>query len=174
MHIAALPYPTKVGCVDLARCSLTRSHLVDCRSPLTSQLPPSHTQQQPSDPRVMAHPATTFSLSSHALDTTLGRPAANLQMTLARQVAGAVAGTWEPLATVATNSDGRVPASEMPPSLEPGLYQLTFQTGAYFAAHGVTDTIYPFVQIAFETRAAQHYHIPLLLSPFAYSTYRGS
>jgi 5-hydroxyisourate hydrolase len=59
-------------------------------------------------------------------------------------------------------------------ALERGVYRLTFEVGEYFGAAGV-DTFYPSVQVTFEVRdAAQHYHVPLLVSPFGYSTYRGS
>jgi 5-hydroxyisourate hydrolase len=103
-------------------------------------------------------------LSTHVLDAVTGRPAAAITVILTD-----ADGTT--LATAATDPDGRVKALA---DLDPGIYRLTFATGAYFAAREVT-TFYPEVVIAFEVTDAQaHYHVPLLLSPYAYSTYRGS
>jgi len=73
--------------------------------------------------------------------------------------------------TEQTDADGRLRLSGQMP---PGVYRITFRTGDYFAALGV-KTFYPRVEVVFEvTSATEHYHVPLLLSPFAYSTYRGS
>ena len=104
-------------------------------------------------------------LSTHVLDAVTGQPAAAVTVILTD-----ADGTT--LATAATDADGRVKA--LTAGLGPGIYRLTFATGAYFAAREVT-TFYPEVVIAFEVTDAQaHYHVPLLLSPYAYSTYRGS
>lgn len=113
-----------------------------------------------------------ISLSTHALDTTLGRPAAGLPLKLERQ--SEAAGHWEKLAQGETNADGRCPAL-LPEGLvlTPGIYRMDFDTAAYFAAQKVTG-FYPLVQVIFEITAPGHYHIPLLLSPYGYSTYRGS
>jgi 5-hydroxyisourate hydrolase len=110
-------------------------------------------------------------LSTHVLDLALGRPAAGVPVRLEALRDGA----WAPLAEAATNADGRV-ARLLPEgaALVPGDYRLTFDTAAYFAARG-GESFYPAVAVAFTVRdAAQHYHVPLLLSPFGYSTYRGS
>jgi len=73
-----------------------------------------------------------------------------------------------------TNADGRCPELTDGLELEPGVYRLRFDTGAWFAERS-TATFYPSVEVMFEViDAAAHYHVPLLLSPFAYSTYRGS
>jgi 5-hydroxyisourate hydrolase len=84
---------------------------------------------------------------------------------------------WEPVAHGATDSDGRLrPADQSGAEvgLIAGMYRLEFDTGAYFAATGQTG-FYPLVSIAFEiSDPGAHHHVPLLLSPFAYSTYRGS
>jgi 5-hydroxyisourate hydrolase len=110
-------------------------------------------------------------ITTHVLDVSLGRPAANVSVILEAQSS---AGQWTEAARGATDADGRLrdwPAAKAVPA---GIYRLTFDTRAYFAARKI-ESLYPHVIIAFEVRDAQeHYHIPLLLSPFGYSTYRGS
>jgi 5-hydroxyisourate hydrolase len=111
-------------------------------------------------------------LSTHVLDTHQGRPAAGVPISL--EVQGH-AGPWKELARGVTNDDGRV-RDFLPPGarVEPGVYRMTFDTGAYFRARGVRG-FYPSVTVVFEITATdEHYHVPLLLSPFGYSTYRGS
>ncbi|CAN5336849.1 hydroxyisourate hydrolase [soil metagenome] len=104
-------------------------------------------------------------LSTHVLDAVSGRPAAGVAVTLSD-----AAGTT--LTTAATNDDGRIASIADP--LPTGVYRLTFDTGAYFAGRGV-PTFYPEVVIVFEiTDTDGKYHVPVLLSPYAYSTYRGS
>jgi 5-hydroxyisourate hydrolase len=114
-------------------------------------------------------------LSTHVLDATTGRPAAGVLVRLER--AGDTG--WAPAGEGTTGPDGRLRLSGDlgdPPAGggEPGVYRMTFGSGAYFKARG-SATFYPEVSITFEmTEQAEHYHVPLLLSPFAYSTYRGS
>jgi 5-hydroxyisourate hydrolase len=105
-------------------------------------------------------------VTTHVLDATAGRPASGVAVTLANL-------SGEPIATGVTDDDGRV--GELGPDrLEPGNYRIDFGTGDYFAGLG-QQTFYPQVSICFSTTADQgHYHVPLLLSPYAYSTYRGS
>jgi 5-hydroxyisourate hydrolase len=119
-----------------------------------------------------------MTLSTHVLDATTGRPAADVRVRLER----AGDDGWAPAGEGTTGSDGRLRLSGEPGDLvhpaagggEPGVYRMTFDSGAYFRARGCA-TFYPEVSITFEmTEAAGHYHVPLLLSPFAYSTYRGS
>ena len=111
-----------------------------------------------------------MSISTHVLDAVAGAPAREVAVHLER-VDGSE--TVE-IARAGTDTDGRCPALTDGLRLETGTYQLRFETGAYFAATG-TATFYPVVLLAFEvTDASAHYHVPLLLSPFAYSTYRGS
>jgi len=114
-------------------------------------------------------------LTTHVLDTAAGRPAAGLGITLFRREGDA----RRQLLQVETNEDGRVDA----PLLEgddftAGRYELVFQAGAYLRAAGVALPEVPFLDeivIAFGIDSpAQHYHVPLLLSPYGYSTYRGS
>jgi 5-hydroxyisourate hydrolase len=110
-------------------------------------------------------------ISTHVLDTSLGRPAAGVPVTLERQEAG----NWKPSGGGVTNADGRIAQLlSGGATLVAGTYRLTFDTGAYFRARGA-ESFYPSVSVVFEIRdAAQHYHVPLLLSPYGYSTYRGS
>ncbi|MCU1529286.1 MAG: 5-hydroxyisourate hydrolase [Frondihabitans sp.] len=104
-------------------------------------------------------------VTTHVLDSSVGKPAVGVGVEL-QDPAGHL------LATGRTNADGRV-ASLGPDALEPGPYRLVFDTLSYFAATA-TPNFYPSVTIDFVVSGPEHYHVPLLLSPFAYSTYRGS
>lgn len=110
-----------------------------------------------------AGPAT---VSTHVLDATAGVPAAGVRLLLER---AGEDGEWLATDRGATDPDGRLRFAGGIPA---GRYRLTFATGDYFAARGA-ESFYPEVTVTF-TVAAGHYHVPLLLSPFAYSTYRGS
>lgn len=102
-------------------------------------------------------------LSTHVLNAVTGTPAAGIAVTLTDR-GGAL------LASATTDDDGRI--GSLAGDLAPGVYRLTFDTGSYFTG---TPTFYPEVTITFEvTTGSVKYHVPLLLSPFAYSTYRGS
>jgi 5-hydroxyisourate hydrolase len=108
-----------------------------------------------------------MSLSTHVLDATRGRPATGITV----QVESWADGDWRPVTAAQTDADGRIGALGDPGE---GVHRLRFDTGAYFAASGV-DAFYPEVTVTFTVvDAAAHHHVPLLLSPFAYSTYRGS
>ncbi len=112
-----------------------------------------------------------MTVSTHVLDTSVGRPASSVAVGLQRQDGA----RWIDLCRDVTNADGRV-ASLAPsaPPLGEGVYRLTFDAGRYFSARGV-DSFYTTISIEFLVRdAAAHYHVPLLLSPYGYSTYRGS
>jgi 5-hydroxyisourate hydrolase len=109
------------------------------------------------------------SLSTHVLDAVSGTPAAGVGVSLSRRTAD---GAWAQLAAAATDADGRV-RELAPEGLEPGTHRLVFDTAAHFAATGQTG-FYPEVAITFSVTDERHYHVPLLLSPFAFSTYRGS
>ena len=108
-------------------------------------------------------------VTTHILDTTTGRPAVGVSVVLEARDDE----TWSRMATGLTDADGRVKVLG-PSSLQSGVYRLRFDTGSYFA--GISqDTFFPEVSLTFTVDSAQaHYHVPLLLSPFAYSTYRGS
>lgn len=108
-------------------------------------------------------------ITTHVLDTARGRPAPGVAITLER-----VEGDQRtPLARGETDADGRL-RDLLPGPIETGIYRLVFDTARYFAGQGV-PSFYPEVAITFQVRGAgEHYHVPLLLSPFGYSTYRGS
>ena len=112
-----------------------------------------------------------MSLSTHVLDATTGRPAAGLAVRLER----AGDDGWAAAGAGTTGPDGRLHLpGEAGGGTVPGVYRVTFDSGGYFGARGAA-TFYPEVSVTFEvTEPGEHYHVPLLLSPFAYSTYRGS
>lgn len=112
-------------------------------------------------------------LTTHVLDAATGAPAVGVGIALARLKNG---GVLEPIDEGATDDDGRLALG--PDLLTAGVHSLTFNTGTYFARLD-TPTFFPFVTVTFTVEVApdgtsRHYHVPLLLSPFAYSTYRGS
>lgn len=110
-------------------------------------------------------------ISTHILDIARGRPASGVPVLLEIQVESG----WREIGRGLTDEDGRarhlLPAGS---ALTPGIYRLTFTTEVYFRAEGI-EGFYPEAAIVFHVRdASQHYHVPLLLSPYGYSTYRGS
>ncbi|MFM2135249.1 MAG: hydroxyisourate hydrolase [Bacteroidota bacterium] len=110
-------------------------------------------------------------ITTHILDTSAGTPAAGVAVTLSRMTAQ---GHWTEVAVGSTNNDGRIPGLLSDEnSLEPGTYRLHFATGDYFKQRN-TACFHPFVEVVFELKDARHHHVPLLLNPFGYSTYRGS
>ena len=110
-------------------------------------------------------------ITTHVLDISLGRPAANVYVTLEALVGGT---SWKEAGRAATDNDGRVKTFYGGSALLAGTYRLSFDTHAYFAARQI-DALYPQVIIIFEVKnSREHYHVPLLLSPYGYSTYRGS
>jgi 5-hydroxyisourate hydrolase len=110
-------------------------------------------------------------ITTHVLDTTRGRPAQGVPVRLERREDG---GAYATVGSGATDADGRLRTLLAAGSLTAGVYRITFDTAAYFGALG-TSTFYPEVSIVFSIRSTdEHYHVPLLLNPFGYSTYRGS
>ena len=109
-------------------------------------------------------------ISTHILDTTRGRPATGITVALEHH---ATDGSWRRVSEGVTNEDGRVkPLLESIPGV--GTYRIRFEVASYFKALGL-ETFYPVVAIDFTVKSVQeHYHVPLLLNPFGYSTYRGS
>jgi len=108
------------------------------------------------------------SVSTHILDTSKGKPAAGMAVHLDR-----IGSHVTRVSEGKTDSDGRI--GDFAPHVVPGTYKVTFATGEYLAREGVTEAFYPSVEIVFHIHADdEHYHIPLLLSPYGYSTYRGS
>lgn len=109
-------------------------------------------------------------ITTHILDTSLGRPAAGVLVCLERVLDGAT----HRVAEATTDSDGRIAAWMGDQALEVGHYRISFEIEAYFKKQGVVS-FYPSASIDFWVRdTSQHYHVPLLLNPFGYSTYRGS
>ena len=110
-------------------------------------------------------------ITTHVLDTARGKPASGVPVTLEIREGD----VWRVLGKAATDADGRarhlLPEGAAP---VPGTYRITFATGDYFRDQGI-EGFYPEAAVVFDVRdAAQHYHVPLLLSPYGYSTYRGS
>lgn len=111
-------------------------------------------------------------VTTHILDAASGLPARNVPVRLEAAADGART-SWNPVAEGRTDDDGRIPDFG-PDRLDAGYYRVVFDTGSYFAATGQKG-FYPEVTIVFDLADEDaHYHVPLLLSPFAYSTYRGS
>ena len=110
-------------------------------------------------------------ITTHILDTSAGRPATGVPVSLWRRHDDSFASMGQG----ETDSDGRIASGLIDSSeFRPGQYQLRFETAAYFSAAGV-DSFYPRVIIDFLVSAEdEHYHVPLLIAPFGYSTYRGS
>ena len=107
-----------------------------------------------------------MTLSTHVLDSVTGRPAVGVAVFLEQREAA----VWRRVHLGSTDEDGRLRLGET----APGVYRLVFGTGDWFSQRGI-ETFYPEVGVTFEvTSADDHYHVPLLLSPFGYSTYRGS
>ncbi len=110
-------------------------------------------------------------ITTHVLDTSQGRPASGVPVLLEFRADDG----WREIARAETDADGRA-RQLLPPGspLTAGTWRLTFDVGKYFAAQDV-ESFYPEASIVFTIRdSSQHYHVPLLLSPYGYSTYRGS
>ena len=109
-------------------------------------------------------------ITTHVLDTASGRPAAGMRVTLEAQAGE----EWTPVGGGVTDADGRVPGLVPDGAVGKGVHRITFFTGDWFAAEGI-DGFYPLVTVVCQIDdPSAHYHIPLLLSPYGYSTYRGS
>ena len=109
-------------------------------------------------------------ITTHILNTSLGKPATGVAAILEARSNG----EWNEIGQGTTDGDGRIgDLLSQDVVLDPGAYRLIFDTGNYFKNLG-QDCFYPKVVIVFETKDASHYHVPLLLNPFGYSTYRGS
>ena len=110
-------------------------------------------------------------ISTHILDTARGIPAEGVPLILEANTDDG----WTPIGGGTTNDDGRVrDLLNEGESLDVGMYRMTFETGVYFEQNQ-TKGFYPVVKVVFEIQAPdEHYHVPLLLSPYGYSTYRGS
>lgn len=111
-------------------------------------------------------------VTTHVLDTARGQPAVGVNVSLASLGKGDM---WTRIGTGVTDADGRIKSFVKPgTNMEIGTYRLRFDTRAYHAAQGIQG-FFPHVDVVIAiSEAGRHYHVPLLLSPFAYSTYRGS
>ena len=109
-------------------------------------------------------------ITTHILDTSKGKPAAEVTIILYKHEHS----EWVELARGKTNQDGRIPdLLDKKTILATGFYKMRFETKPYFEQNNI-ETFYPFVEIVFDISSQEHYHVPLLLNPFGYSTYRGS
>lgn len=110
-------------------------------------------------------------ITTHVLDTALGKPAEGVVISLSQ----AEGSQWNELSSGTTNEDGRVVGLLADDAILPaGRYRMHFDTESYFAAQGA-PVFYPYADVVFQIPdGGDHYHIPLLLAPFGYSTYRGS
>lgn len=109
-------------------------------------------------------------LSTHILDTALGKPAAGVALVLSRGMGDG----WSEVCKGSTDADGRCRTLLGERALERGAYKLRFETAPYFAAQRIIG-LYPYIEIVFAVAdPSQHYHIPLLLTANGYTTYRGS
>ena len=110
-------------------------------------------------------------ITSHILDTSLGRPAKGVEISLLQQQGE----TWHVLGSASTNEDGRVAGfTGSGDVMAAGVYKLRFNLGDYYQKLSV-ESFYPYAEVVFKIAGdGQHYHVPLLLNPFGYSTYRGS
>jgi 5-hydroxyisourate hydrolase/2-oxo-4-hydroxy-4-carboxy-5-ureidoimidazoline decarboxylase len=132
-------------------------------------------------------------ITTHVLDVAVGKPGSGIDVALhlwtpnsasagsSRADANEAHGFWAPVGNSVTNSDGRSGPLMTPSShLQPGTYRITFHTAAYLArVHGNSEgsVFYPYAMVVFEvepSQAGEHFHIPLLLAPYSFSTYRGS
>ena len=110
-------------------------------------------------------------ITTHVLDTSNGMPAQGIRITL-QFLDGS--GYWQNIAEGVTNEDGRISdLLDDNSQIGKGVYRLIFETGSYFNEMD-TGTFYPYVPVVFEIADDGHYHVPLLLNPYGYSTYRGS
>src|SRR5258705_9087060 len=107
-------------------------------------------------------------ITTHILDTSVGKPAPGVPVMLEQKISD----NWKKIAEVVTNEDGRVTnLLDKKKILENGIYRLIFETAAYFSNQN-KKSFYPRITIEFEIFDSSHYHVPLLLNPFGYSTYR--
>lgn len=149
----------------------SRSRYYDSLRPIISRLVRArhviHSYRRQESLPSAATPTSTMTISTHVLDTSLGKPAEGVPFKLFKS-SGALIGSGT------TNSDGRT-NDLSGVQLEDGIYRMVFDTASYFEAQNIKAYFYPKVEIFFYVAdASSHYHVPLILSPFGFSTYRGS
>lgn len=113
-----------------------------------------------------------YQLSSHILDVTQGEPAPNVKISLSKQKEN---GKWKTIDEKYTDSNGRIKdfLKEEKGENNKGIYKLTYYVEPYFTKLN-QSSFYPFIEVVFEIKDDKHYHVPITLSPFGYSTYRGN
>ena len=113
-----------------------------------------------------------YALSSHILDITQGKPAPNVKISLSKQGKD---GKWSMIDEKFTDENGRINSflKEEKDVNHQGIYKLTYNTEPYFKGLG-QESFYPFIEVVFELKDNNHYHVPITLSAFGYSTYRGN
>ena len=112
-----------------------------------------------------------MTITTHVLDIAKGRPATGVSVMLEMRHAG----EWSPIGRGETDENGRLVTLTQGQTITPGTYRLTFDLGTYQRDQGISVPFFPEATITFTVRdAAEHYHVPLLVSPYGYSTYRGS
>ena len=121
---------------------------------------------------VLSAQEATYQLSSHILDITQGKPASNVKISLFKQDKK---GNWNIFDEKYTDENGRIKnfLKEEKGTDHKGIYKLTFFTEPYFKKMS-QESFYPFIDVVFELKDNNHYHVPITLSPFGYSTYRGN
>ncbi len=115
--------------------------------------------------------SNTFQLSSHILDISTGTPASSVKVSLHKLNSG---NAWVPIATKYTDNNGRI--NDFLPykkSSNSGVYKLTFETLDYFRKNKI-ESFYPFIDVIFTIEDQVHYHVPISISPYGYSTYKGN
>lgn len=113
---------------------------------------------------------TSYQLSSHILDINKGMPAAGVRIALSKMEAG----EWHPVEEKTTDENGRIKDFlEENGQNHRGIYKLTYYTAPYFE-QAEQESFYPFIEVVFEIKDDKHYHVPIALSPYGYSTYRGN
>ena len=113
----------------------------------------------------------TYQLSSHILDVSKGMPAADVKIILEKLDANI--NVWSQVDAKTTDKDGRVADFLPNTKSNDGIYRLTFEVADYFKKDN-TESFYPFIEVVFEIRGKTHFHVPIALSAFGYSTYRGN
>ena len=110
-------------------------------------------------------------ITTHVLDIARGSPAIGVTVILEIRQAS----DWNPVGRGVTDASGRLTTLTDGRELSPGTYRLIFDLGAYHREHGVSAPFFPEAEVTFNVRdGSEHYHVPLLISPFGYSTYRGA
>ena len=112
-----------------------------------------------------------YQLSSHILDITKGAPAIGVMIQLEKQ--NEKTRTWSKIDEKVTDENGRIGNFLKSDSNNIGIYRLTYLVSDYFKKNK-TESFYPFIEVVFEIKDGAHYHVPITLSPFGYSTYRGN